>query len=160
MSRTPQSISITSFSSDVCLDMHFRNLTCPLTHCLLLPSVKKIQVLKGLTETKAHETETVTFEVELSQADVEGSWTRDGAKFKAGANFRITALGKKHALTLSNLKREDAGTICFQAEGVRSSGKLIITGKSCFLPHWGGGGSVQRPFRHKRYRPVSIEHVC
>lgn len=98
---------------------------------VLLPLGKKIQVTKGLTETKAHETETVTLEVELSQADVEGFWTRDGAKLKSGANCRITALGKKHALTLSNLKMEDAGTIVFQAEGVHISGKLIVTGKSC-----------------------------
>lgn len=91
--------------------------------------MKKIQVIKGLTETKAHETETVTLEVELNQADVEGFWTRDGAKLKSGANCRITVLGKKHALTLSNLKREDAGTIVFQAEGVHNYGKLIITGK-------------------------------
>ncbi|XP_074507683.1 obscurin [Sebastes fasciatus] len=97
------------------------------TQAKLSVEMKKIQVIKGLTETKAHETETVTLEVELSQADVEGSWTRDGAKLKSGANCRITALGKKHALTLSNIKREDAGTIAFQAEGVHSSGKLIIT---------------------------------
>uniref|UniRef100_A0A3B4XMZ0 Ig-like domain-containing protein n=1 Tax=Seriola lalandi dorsalis TaxID=1841481 RepID=A0A3B4XMZ0_SERLL len=82
---------------------------------------------------KAHETETVTLEVELSQADVEGSWTRDGAKLKSGATCRITALAKKHALTLSNLKREDAGTIAFQADGVHTSGKLIVTGKGYFL---------------------------
>ncbi|KAE8290817.1 Obscurin [Larimichthys crocea] len=63
----------------------------------------------------------------LSQADVEGSWTRDGTKLKPGANCRITVLGKKHALTLSNLKREDAGTIAFQAEAVHVSGKLIVT---------------------------------
>lgn len=93
--------------------------------------MKKIQVIKGLTETKAHETETVTLEVELSQADVEGSWTRDGAKLKTGTNCRITALGMKHALTLSNLKKEDAGTISFLAEGVRTSCKLIVTGIFC-----------------------------
>ncbi|XP_070774234.1 obscurin [Enoplosus armatus] len=97
------------------------------TQAKLNVEMKKIQVIKGLTETKAHETETATLEVELSQADVEGFWTRDGAKLKSGANCRITALGKKHALTLSNLKREDAGTIAFQAEGVHSSGKLIVT---------------------------------
>lgn len=96
---------------------------------LFSPSVKKIQVIKALTETKAHETETVTLEVELSQADVEGSWTRDGAKLKSGANCRVTAVGKKHILTLSNLKREDSGTISFQAEGVHTSSKLIVTGK-------------------------------
>nr|XP_019962682.1 PREDICTED: obscurin isoform X8 [Paralichthys olivaceus] len=97
------------------------------TQAKLTVEMKKIQVIKGLKETKAHETETVTFEVELSQADVEGSWTRDGAKLKPGANCRFTALGKKHALTLSNLKKDDAGTISFQAEGVHTSGKLLVT---------------------------------
>ncbi|XP_070700635.1 obscurin [Pempheris klunzingeri] len=97
------------------------------TQAKLTVEMKKIHVTKGLTETKAHETETVTLEVELSQDDVEGSWTRDGAKLKSGANCRITSLGKKHALTLSNLKKEDAGTIAFQAEGVHTSGKLIVT---------------------------------
>ncbi|XP_069548292.1 obscurin isoform X20 [Brachyistius frenatus] len=97
------------------------------TQAKLSVEMKKTQVIKGLTETKGLETETVTLEVELSQADVEGSWTRDGAKLKSGANCRITALGKKHALTLSNLKREDAGTISFQAEGVHTSAKLIVT---------------------------------
>uniref|UniRef100_UPI003AB0B308 obscurin n=1 Tax=Centroberyx gerrardi TaxID=166262 RepID=UPI003AB0B308 len=97
------------------------------TQAKLTVEMRKIQVVKGLTETKAHETETVTLEVELSQADVEGSWTRDGAKMRTGTNCRITALGKKHALTLSQLKMEDAGTIAFQAEGVHTSGKLIVT---------------------------------
>ncbi|XP_030016091.1 obscurin [Sphaeramia orbicularis] len=97
------------------------------TQAKLNVEMKKINVIKGLTETKAHETETVTLEVELSQADVEGSWTRDGAKIKSGPNCRITALEKKHVLTLSNLKREDAGTIAFQAEGVHTSAKLIVT---------------------------------
>ena len=85
-------------------------------------------MVKGLKETKAHETETVTLEVELNQADVEGSWTRDGAKIKTGPNCRVTALGKKHALTLSQLKMEDAGSIAFQADGVHTTGKLIVTG--------------------------------
>ncbi|KAF3858151.1 hypothetical protein F7725_011352 [Dissostichus mawsoni] len=97
------------------------------TQAKLSVEMKKIQVIKGLTETKSHETETVTLEVELSQADVEGFWTRDGAKLKSGANCRITAFGKKHSLTLSNLKREDAGMIAFQAEGVHNSGKLVVT---------------------------------
>ncbi|KAK1879151.1 Obscurin, partial [Dissostichus eleginoides] len=97
------------------------------TQAKLSVEMKKIQVIKRLTETKSHETETVTLEVELSQADVEGFWTRDGAKLKSGANCRITAFGKKHSLTLSNLKREDAGMIAFQAEGVHNSGKLVVT---------------------------------
>ncbi|CAJ1072457.1 LOW QUALITY PROTEIN: obscurin [Xyrichtys novacula] len=97
------------------------------TQAKLSVEMKKIRVNKGLTDTTAHETETVTLEVELNQADVEGTWTRDGVKLKSGGNCRITVLGKKHALTFSNLKREDAGTIVFQAEGVHISSKLVVT---------------------------------
>lgn len=93
--------------------------------------MKKIQVIKGFTETMVHETETVTLEVELSHADVDGSWIKDGVKVKSGGNCRITAMGKKQVLTLSNLKMEDAGTYVFQADGVRVSGKLIVLGKGC-----------------------------
>lgn len=96
--------------------------------------MKKIQVIKGLTETTARATETVTLEVELSQADVDGSWTKDGVKVKSGGNCRVTALGKKQTLTLSNLKMEDAGTFVFQTDGVRVSGKLIVLGKSSLWP--------------------------
>nr|XP_057924200.1 obscurin isoform X3 [Doryrhamphus excisus] len=96
------------------------------TQAKLTVEMKKIQIVKGLTETKAHETETVALEVELSQADTEGFWTRDGIKLKSGPDCHVTVLGKKHTLTLSNLTREDAGTIGFQAEGVRTSCKLIV----------------------------------
>lgn len=104
--------------------------------------MKKIQVVKGLTETTARETETVTLEVELSQADVDGSWTKDGVKVKSGGNSRITALGKKHALTLLNLKMEDGGNFVFQAEGVRVSGKLIVLGKGCMHRRDVGSGPL------------------
>ncbi|XP_054623330.1 obscurin isoform X7 [Dunckerocampus dactyliophorus] len=97
------------------------------TQAKLTVEMKKIQIVKGLTETKAHETQTVALEVELSQADTKGLWTRDGIKLKSGPDCRVTVLGKKHTLTLSNLTREDAGTIGFQAEGVRTSCKLIVT---------------------------------
>ncbi|XP_077363922.1 obscurin [Festucalex cinctus] len=97
------------------------------TQAKLIVEMKKVELIKGLTETKTHETETVSLEVELSQADVEGLWTRDGIRLKSGPNVRIAALGKAHSLTLSNLTREDAGTVGFQAEGVRTSCKLIVT---------------------------------
>ncbi|XP_034146064.1 obscurin isoform X5 [Esox lucius] len=98
------------------------------TQAKLIVDVKKIEVVMGLlAEVKVHEKETVTLELELSQAEVEGIWTRDGLKLKAGPNCRITAIGKKHALTLSQLKMEDAGIIAFQADGVKTSTKLIVT---------------------------------
>ncbi|XP_030218593.1 obscurin isoform X5 [Gadus morhua] len=97
------------------------------TQAKLTVEMRKISIVKGLKETSAQEAETVTLEVELNQADVEASWTRDGLKIKTGPSCRTTVLGKKHALTLSQLKLEDAGTIAFQAEGVHTSAKLIVT---------------------------------
>ncbi|XP_049602922.1 obscurin isoform X7 [Syngnathus scovelli] len=97
------------------------------TQAKLIVEKKKVELVKGLTDIRTHETETVSLQVELNQADVEGSWTRDGIRFKSGPNVRIAALAKTHSLTLSNLTREDAGTIGFQAEGVRTSCKLIVS---------------------------------
>uniref|UniRef100_A0A8C4RHV9 Obscurin, cytoskeletal calmodulin and titin-interacting RhoGEF b n=1 Tax=Erpetoichthys calabaricus TaxID=27687 RepID=A0A8C4RHV9_ERPCA len=71
--------------------------------------------------------QTVTFEVELNHEGAEGTWLKDGVKLQTGGNCRITSFGKKHALTLSSLKKEDEGLISFQAEGVHTSGRLIIS---------------------------------
>ncbi|XP_059391295.1 obscurin-like [Carassius carassius] len=93
----------------------------------LTVEIKKIQIVKGIKEIKVQEKETITMEVELSKADVEGSWSKGGKKLKAGPNIIITVLGNKHCLTMSQLKISDGGTITFQAEDVHTSGKLIVT---------------------------------
>ncbi|KAG9355824.1 hypothetical protein JZ751_000666, partial [Albula glossodonta] len=97
------------------------------TQAKLTVEMKKIKVVKGMEDMKANEKETVTFEVELNHPDVEGFWTKDGIKLKAGTSCRMTVLGKKHAITLSNIKMEDAGMITFKAEGVHTSGRLTVT---------------------------------
>lgn len=85
-------------------------------------------MVKGLEDLKASEKETVTLEVELNHANVEGSWTKGGMRVKAGPSCHFTILGKKHTLTLSQLKKEDAGMISFQAEGAHTSCRLTVTG--------------------------------
>uniref|UniRef100_A0A8C8RNK2 Ig-like domain-containing protein n=1 Tax=Pelusios castaneus TaxID=367368 RepID=A0A8C8RNK2_9SAUR len=69
---------------------------------------------------------TTTYELELSHEDVEGSWMKDGLKLKPGENCHMSVLGKKHSLTLSSLKLEDSGLISFKAEGIHSSGRLVV----------------------------------
>ncbi|TRY90214.1 hypothetical protein DNTS_005822 [Danionella cerebrum] len=97
------------------------------TQAKLTVEIKKIQVVKGLKEMKVQEKETVTMEVELSKADVKGSWSKDAQKLKAGPNVIITAQGSKHCLTMSQLKISDSGAITFQAEDVHTSAKLTVT---------------------------------
>ncbi|KAG7271277.1 hypothetical protein CRUP_003229 [Coryphaenoides rupestris] len=87
---------------------------------------RKISVRKGLGDQETFERETASFEVELSHADVEGVWQKDGIRVKPNNQWRVSANGLVHGLTLSNLTLEDTGTIVFSAEGVRTSARLAV----------------------------------
>lgn len=84
--------------------------------------------MKGLQPVEVSEKGTVTFEVELSHEDVEGTWQKDGVRLKPAPNIIMDVQGKKHSLTLSSVTLEDAGLISFKADGIHSSGRLTVTG--------------------------------
>uniref|UniRef100_A0A3Q2E3N7 Obscurin like cytoskeletal adaptor 1a n=1 Tax=Cyprinodon variegatus TaxID=28743 RepID=A0A3Q2E3N7_CYPVA len=87
---------------------------------------RKISIRKGLTDQETFERETASFEVEVSHADVEGIWQKDGIRVKPSNQFRVSINGLIHSLTLTNLTLEDTGTIVFTAEGVRSTARLTV----------------------------------
>ncbi|XP_072303057.1 obscurin-like protein 1a [Eucyclogobius newberryi] len=87
---------------------------------------RKITIRKTLTDQEIYERETASFEIELSHADVEGSWQKDGIRVKPNNQFIVSRNGRSHGLTLSNLSLEDTGTIVFFAEGVRTSARLTV----------------------------------
>ncbi|XP_041834263.1 obscurin-like protein 1a [Melanotaenia boesemani] len=87
---------------------------------------RKITIRKGLTDQETFERETASFEVELSHTDVEGTWQKDGIRVKPSNQWRVSANGRVHGLTLSNLTVEDTGTIIFSAEGVRTTARLTV----------------------------------
>uniref|UniRef100_A0A674HJ43 Obscurin n=1 Tax=Taeniopygia guttata TaxID=59729 RepID=A0A674HJ43_TAEGU len=89
--------------------------------------MRQIKLVKGLQPLEVAEKGTVTFEVEVSHEDVEGTWQKDGVRLKPATNVSFGVLGKKHSLTLSSVALEDAGLISFKAEGINSSGKLTVT---------------------------------
>uniref|UniRef100_A0A8C4UI32 Obscurin n=1 Tax=Falco tinnunculus TaxID=100819 RepID=A0A8C4UI32_FALTI len=89
--------------------------------------MRQIKLVKGLQPLEVSEKGTVTFEVEVSHEDVEGTWQKDGVRLKPASNVSIGVLGKKHSLTLSSVTLEDAGLISFKAEGIHSSGRLTVT---------------------------------
>lgn len=87
---------------------------------------RKITIRKGLIDQETFERETASFEIELSHADVEGTWQKDGIRVKPNNQFLVSTNGRVHGLTLSNLTLEDTGTIVFSAEGVRTSARLTV----------------------------------
>ncbi|KAK2510349.1 hypothetical protein Q9233_017830 [Columba guinea] len=88
--------------------------------------MRQIKLVKGLQPLEVSEKGTVTFEVEVSHEDVEGTWQKDGVRLKPSPNINIGVLGKKHSLTLSSVTLEDAGLFSFKAEGIHSSGRLTV----------------------------------
>lgn len=77
--------------------------------------------------------------MELSHTDVEGVWQKDGIRVKPNNQWRVSANGRVHGLTLSNLTLEDTGTIVFSAEGVRTAARLTVMGE---YTRWGGGATA------------------
>ncbi|XP_062979003.1 obscurin [Elgaria multicarinata webbii] len=92
----------------------------------LTVEMRPIKLVKGLQPVDVHETESATFEVELSHENVEVTWMKDGLRLKSQGNCRISEQGKKHSLTLSSLGQEDSGLVAFKAEGLHSTGRLNV----------------------------------
>nr|XP_019585378.1 PREDICTED: obscurin [Rhinolophus sinicus] len=97
------------------------------TQAKLTVEMRQIRLVQGLQEVEVREQGSVTMEVELSHADVEGSWTRDGLRLQPGPTCQLAVRGSIHTLTLSRLQPQDGGLIAFKAEGVHTSARLMVT---------------------------------
>lgn len=95
---------------------------------LLCSTVRQVRLVRGLQLVEVQEQGSCTMEVELSHADVEGSWTRDGLRLQLGPTCQLAVQGPIHTLTLSKLRPQDGGLIAFKAEGVHTSAQLVVTG--------------------------------
>uniref|UniRef100_A0A2K5ZW44 non-specific serine/threonine protein kinase n=1 Tax=Mandrillus leucophaeus TaxID=9568 RepID=A0A2K5ZW44_MANLE len=98
------------------------------TQAKLTVEMRQVRLIRGLQAVEAQEQGTATMEVQLSHADVEGSWTRDGLRLQQGPTCHLAVRGPTHTLTLSGLRPEDSGLMVFKAEGVHTSALLVVTG--------------------------------
>lgn len=102
-------------------------LFCLLTTCAS-HTARKIKIRKGLTEIQTYDKETASFEVELSHGNVDGVWQKDGHILKNNNRLRMTAKGRVHSLTISNLTLDDTGTYIFSVENIKSLARLEVKG--------------------------------
>lgn len=91
--------------------------------------MRQVRLVRGLQEVEVKEQGTASMDVELSHAEVEGSWTRDGLRLQPGPKCHLAVQGPVHILTLSALQPQDSGLVAFRAEGVHTSARLIVTGE-------------------------------
>ncbi|KAM5168544.1 obscurin isoform 12-T12 [Callospermophilus lateralis] len=97
------------------------------TQAKLTVEMRQVRLVRGLQAVEAREQGTATMEVELSHAEVEGTWTRDGLRLQPGPRCHVAAHGATHILTLSELQPQDSGLVAFKAEGVHTSARLVVT---------------------------------
>ncbi|KAM3862349.1 obscurin-like protein 1 [Diretmus argenteus] len=96
------------------------------TQAQLTVEPRKITIKRGLTDTATTERETASFEVELSHANVTGTWMKNGIQLKQTNHFRMSAKGQVHSLTISNLSVEDTGTFMFCVDNLKTSTRLVV----------------------------------
>ncbi|XP_052462738.1 obscurin-like protein 1 isoform X10 [Carassius gibelio] len=96
------------------------------TQAKLAVEPRKIKIWKGLTQIQTYERETASFEVELSHSNVEGVWQKDGHILKNNNRLRMTAKGREHSLTISNLTLDDTGSYIFSVDTIRSIARLDV----------------------------------
>ncbi|XP_064239759.1 obscurin-like isoform X1 [Aotus nancymaae] len=97
------------------------------TQAKVTVEMRQVRLVRGLQAVEAQEQGTATMEVQLSHADVEGSWTRDGLRLQQGPTCHLAVRGPTHTLMLSGLRPEDSGLVVFKAEGVHTSAQLVVT---------------------------------
>ncbi|XP_053139183.1 obscurin-like protein 1 isoform X2 [Hemicordylus capensis] len=117
---TIHSIELADRGTYRCESLHDR------TQARLSVEPRRVMVKKPLLDVETIEKETVTFELELSHANVSGVWTRDGIRVKPTSTCRVSATGCIHSLTLLGLTLDDSGTVAFTADTVRSSARLTV----------------------------------
>ncbi|KAF5903363.1 titin-like isoform X4, partial [Clarias magur] len=104
------------------------------TSCTL--TVEKISILKHMEDRVCTETQTVTFEVELSHSGIDALWTFKGQPLKAGPKCKIDSKGKKYTLTVLNAMKDEEGPYVFAAGEKTSSAELTVS-----------GGAINRPLQ-------------
>ncbi|XP_045855646.1 obscurin [Meles meles] len=97
------------------------------TQAKLTVELRQVRLVRGLQAVEVSEQATVSMEVELSHADVEGSWTRDGLRLQPGPTCQVAVHGPIHTLILLDLRPQDGGLVAFKAEGVHTSARLMVT---------------------------------
>ncbi|KAJ8012450.1 hypothetical protein DPEC_G00042890 [Dallia pectoralis] len=119
-SLTIRKLALSDQGTYSCETLHHR------TQAQLTVEPRKISVSRGLRDIETIERETASFEVELSHSNVAANWLKDGNQLKSNNHWRISAKGRVHSLTISNLTLDDTGNFVFTADNLKTSARLIV----------------------------------
>ncbi|XP_078455386.1 obscurin [Lampetra planeri] len=97
------------------------------TAAVLTVRGRDVRVTRAMGDVDAEEKGTAVFRCELSRADADDAeWLLNDVQLVPGEATEISRDGRCHALKLSNLTMEDAGTVTFRAEGAEQTAQLHV----------------------------------
>ncbi|XP_035187071.1 obscurin-like protein 1 isoform X6 [Oxyura jamaicensis] len=91
-------------------------------------SVRELQVkfLRGLSDVRARQGETVVLWCELCKARGDVVWLKDGRPLEPGARREVRVQGRERSLVLSRVGPEDAGEYCCESNDDRTLATLTV----------------------------------
>ncbi|KAJ8255365.1 hypothetical protein GJAV_G00204050 [Gymnothorax javanicus] len=88
--------------------------------------VEALRVTKTMKNIEVPETQTATFECEVSHFNVPSTWLKNGVEIEMSEKFRIVVQGKLHQLKIMNTSREDSAEYTFVCGNDRVSATLTV----------------------------------
>lgn len=97
----------------------------------LLPTVRPITLMQGLSDLTVCEGDIAQLEVRFSQENVEGTWVKNGVPISATDRIHIVIDKLVHKLLIENATKDDAGMYTFNVSShlISTSGKLTVQSK-------------------------------
>ncbi|XP_019626721.1 PREDICTED: muscle M-line assembly protein unc-89-like [Branchiostoma belcheri] len=91
------------------------------------PAAKHVEFIRKIYEpVRCSPGETATFELEISEEDVEGQWFRNEVTLSTSDKYRFEQVGGVRRLYISNVSLEDQGDYSFVANDAQTSVTLYV----------------------------------
>lgn len=90
-----------------------------------------IELVRAPDDARREEGDDVTFSVELSESTDDVTWFHNGRRISDDGNYRCGTKGRQHHVTITNLSRDDCGSVRVKANNIRvsfltSSGNQLV----------------------------------
>lgn len=94
------------------------------------PTELPFSFITPLADVHVYEKDEAKFELEISREPKSFRWLKGTQELSNDDKFEILVDDNRHALIVKSAQYEDEGKYMFEAEDKRTSGKLVIKGKT------------------------------
>ncbi|KAM7407986.1 hypothetical protein PAMA_003631 [Pampus argenteus] len=102
------------------------------TSCSL--TIEKVHIVKHIEDKVCSESQSITFDVEVSHPGIDLVWTFRNQQLKSGSKYKMESKGKAHSLTVMDTMKDEEGQYTCHAGEKTSNAKLTVSGGAITRP--------------------------